>query len=434
MSITSNTVPPIAKVDVKLGNLPAHISSTHNPTKRLPWRIIRQSGCVHSATIMLPDKIYSSMLRNGYSLENAVPRISYAKVIMKLEQLLQGDFFNEYIKRGSIVMISEGDAMADNIFSVKEGTLSLELSKDDYERTGLQGFPVSSGGRKHIKSRYLIEADLRLPSMLRGKKGFDRIVWAAQKVLNQDRNWIFVDLKEPKQNPPILQYHPILRDILPTSELVSDVLIPSTLTDAAGVSVVLSKANLPTEDAQESLYELLEFLDLLKLRSPRVQSTTRVDPFISRYSVPCSQSNEDNQIQDVRILEWKGLISTQWITTLLSELIMQTRKCNIDSASTQQQWLALTVTTHSTASNAGTDGYTIVLQSDSAQEPPQNTAQGINSREDDSIMIDGYVGASVQEPRISAQQHADGQESNTEHGSGVRRFLCAEYINSPTSR
>lgn len=30
----------------------------------------------------------------------------------------------------------------------------MELSKDDYERTGLQGSPVSSGGRKHIKSRY----------------------------------------------------------------------------------------------------------------------------------------------------------------------------------------------------------------------------------------------------------------------------------------
>jgi hypothetical protein len=30
----------------------------------------------------------------------------------------------------------------------------MDLSKDDYERTGLQGSPVSSGGRKHVKSRY----------------------------------------------------------------------------------------------------------------------------------------------------------------------------------------------------------------------------------------------------------------------------------------
>lgn len=30
----------------------------------------------------------------------------------------------------------------------------MELSKDDYERTGLQGSPIDSGGRKHVRSRY----------------------------------------------------------------------------------------------------------------------------------------------------------------------------------------------------------------------------------------------------------------------------------------
>jgi hypothetical protein len=31
----------------------------------------------------------------------------------------------------------------------------MELSKDSYERAGLQGVPMSSsGGRKHVKSRY----------------------------------------------------------------------------------------------------------------------------------------------------------------------------------------------------------------------------------------------------------------------------------------
>ena len=39
-----------------------------------------------------------------------------------------------------------------------------------------------------------MEVNLRLPSMLHGKKGFDRLVWAAKHVLNRSLNWLFLDL------------------------------------------------------------------------------------------------------------------------------------------------------------------------------------------------------------------------------------------------
>lgn len=94
----------------------------------------------------------------------------------------------------------------------------MELSKDTYERAGLQGSPISSGGRKHIVSRYgtaillkqfvnfhktsqrdvngdiEVKMNLRLPSMLHGKKGFERLVWASKNVLNQNLVWVFSDL------------------------------------------------------------------------------------------------------------------------------------------------------------------------------------------------------------------------------------------------
>ena len=40
----------------------------------------------------------------------------------------------------------------------------------------------------------VIEIDLRLPSMLHGKKGFERIVWAFKNVLNKSLAWLFHDL------------------------------------------------------------------------------------------------------------------------------------------------------------------------------------------------------------------------------------------------
>ena len=41
----------------------------------------------------------------------------------------------------------------------------------------------------------VIELNLRLPSMLHGKKGFQRIEWAFKNVLNEHVSWLFFDLE-----------------------------------------------------------------------------------------------------------------------------------------------------------------------------------------------------------------------------------------------
>lgn len=66
-------------------------------------------------------------------------------------------------------MISDGRPGLDDIFTLRDGklrqlknyrrlmqpgVLSLELSKSSYERAGLVGKPVESGGKKHKKNRY----------------------------------------------------------------------------------------------------------------------------------------------------------------------------------------------------------------------------------------------------------------------------------------
>lgn len=40
----------------------------------------------------------------------------------------------------------------------------------------------------------VVELNLRLPSMLHGKKGFQRIEWAFKNVLNDPVTWLFFDL------------------------------------------------------------------------------------------------------------------------------------------------------------------------------------------------------------------------------------------------
>lgn len=73
---------------------------------------------------------------------------------MKLSQIIEGDFFNDYIKTGNILMLSEGRPGIDNRFSLSDGILQLEVDKGTFEQAGLEGKPIASEGRKHVKARY----------------------------------------------------------------------------------------------------------------------------------------------------------------------------------------------------------------------------------------------------------------------------------------
>lgn len=88
---------PAAKVNVTTGPLPAYVSAGQAPTKKSPWRTIRDVAFSHSATLILPDELYQIIWN---SIEASVPKLRYAKVMMKLEEVLQREFFTEYIKKG----------------------------------------------------------------------------------------------------------------------------------------------------------------------------------------------------------------------------------------------------------------------------------------------------------------------------------------------
>lgn len=73
---------------------------------------------------------------------------------MSLLEVISGDFFNQYIKIGNVAMISSGRPLIENRYRLLEGILRLELDKATYERCGLEGRPMASAGRKHVKQRY----------------------------------------------------------------------------------------------------------------------------------------------------------------------------------------------------------------------------------------------------------------------------------------
>ena len=88
---------PVPKVNVCAGQLPGYVAASQAPTKRTPWRTIRQVTYGYSVTVILPDTLHR-VIWDG--VEADLSRPQYAKVIMKLEDVLRGEFFTEYIKKG----------------------------------------------------------------------------------------------------------------------------------------------------------------------------------------------------------------------------------------------------------------------------------------------------------------------------------------------
>lgn len=58
------------------------------------------------------------------------------------------------LQQGNIVMLSRGRSGVDQVYSLHEGILRLEVDKPTYERMGLNGVAIPSQGRKHVKARY----------------------------------------------------------------------------------------------------------------------------------------------------------------------------------------------------------------------------------------------------------------------------------------
>jgi ribonuclease P/MRP protein subunit RPP40 len=105
----------------------------------------------------------------------------------------------------------------------------MYLDKETYERAGLVGKPHGAKGNRGLKPRWsafticyrgisqihlhciyaVVSYDLRSPSMLHGKKGFDRLVYASKKVLNQPLTWLFCNVAQSSNSlpPPFFGTH-----------------------------------------------------------------------------------------------------------------------------------------------------------------------------------------------------------------------------------
>ncbi|KAI1115312.1 ribonuclease P 40kDa subunit, partial [Nemania sp. NC0429] len=246
------------------------------PTKAKPWSTLLSQDYVHKIDLILPEALLQVVKEKILDDTARIP--SYQRVVMTLGQVLEGDFFTQYIKIGNIMMLSEGKVGTDNVFSIKDGKLIMYLERETYERAGLVGKPHGAKGARGSKPRWIVEYDLRTPSP-----------------------------------DPVAQHYPtkytsnpvVIRDM---TMRVPPLGLPSAILDNQNQQVL-----------DEYATEVYEWLSLVRLDSPRVKLGDDIDPYLSTYAIPGapSEASEDRLCK----ISWQGFIPPSWAATTLAELI-----------------------------------------------------------------------------------------------------------------
>ncbi|KAJ5138635.1 Ribonuclease P Rpp40 [Penicillium bovifimosum] len=328
--------------------LPAFIDPKQIPTKRSPFSTIQNHAFVHTVEAILPREVYAQIKSR---LKDKIEKPQYARVFMAPSALLEHDFFNTYIKTGNILVISEGRSGSDNVFTLRDGVLRMELGKEIYERTGLTGKPIRSGGRKHAKERFLVELNLRLPSMLHGKKGFERIVWAFENVLNQRMAWLFHNLESKPGGAEEIDNEKIITPPFCQNEQALEEMVEA--------------------DLQEYCGSLSEWIAMVQMNSPRVSADDNIDPYLSRYAVPDA---DESRALDLVKLKWHGLISSQWVMQLFLNLLQNTKTSN-------SSWFVLAAAALGKEAVEGRDGFTVMaIPTSTSSEQSQEDGQAAEDK------------------------------------------------------
>ena len=134
--------------------------------------------------------------------------------------------------------------------------------------------------------------------MVRGKHGFERILWAFNNVMERSVTWLFCNLNGPTNGSgPISKHAPIVKSVEAKATQMTDVFVPQL------------PASLQPED-HEAAIELLEWLTLAAVDSPRIRSQDTTDSYLCRHPMtdkPADQL-EVSPTQDLTHVRWHGLI------------------------------------------------------------------------------------------------------------------------------
>ncbi|ERT01425.1 hypothetical protein HMPREF1624_02671 [Sporothrix schenckii ATCC 58251] len=353
--------PAIESIRPALSTPSSQSSTTRvpNTAKKLkkPWSSIQALGFVSRLELIVPQtcaELVQRTMAKQSPESSAQPR--YARVVMTLGQVLEGAFFTEYVKAGNVLMLSDGRLGQDNVFTLKDGRLTLYLEREAYERAGLVGKTHGAKGSRGLRPRWIVELDLNPKAMWPGKSGFDRLIYACKNVFNTARTWLFCSMFDVPNPNPLDAYAPTWVTVEPAVTTHANIALPPLIRPPS-LLVGGGQGN-DRMETEEAVTELYEWLSLVRLGSPRVHAADSIDPYLSRYQVPGSSSDDHDVAthpsDNIVTISCSGFLSPTWACQTLLDILIAFQ--SISSSSPTSVWLSMSVSEFSSSMGLAGDG------------------------------------------------------------------------------
>lgn len=224
---------------------------------------------------------------------------------------------------------------------------------------------INVQGEPSLISGTVVQIQLRLPSMLHGKKGFDRIVYAFKNVLNTPVTWLFCDLGAIGKTT-ILGFKSMLTSLEALKPDPMDIHFPTKVTISpeinSNINVNETCLKPPTKsspeydgDFEDFAVETHEWLSLISLGSPRIDPKDRIDPVLSRYAPPGESTKTSKLVK----ITWRGFLAPTWAHKMFVQLLL---------ASPNSSWFAFYVCGFGEGWSVRTKDCTILKLPDSPKE------------------------------------------------------------------
>jgi len=180
--------------------------------------------------------------------------------------------------------------------------------------------------------------------MVKGRPLFNRLVYAFENALKDTVTWLFYDLDNPElgshKDSPLMAHAPFLRTVQPD------------LNELNGINVPCLPSQISDKHTIDAT-ELLEWLHLAFLASPRLRNGDNIDSSLCQYQIPNlaqdlltsgdpttihPSSPKANlvpcHVDDLVRLRWRGLLPAKYISRLFMALLKKLP---------QEQWLSIRV-------------------------------------------------------------------------------------------
>jgi ribonuclease P/MRP protein subunit RPP40 len=161
--------------------------------------------------------------------------------------------------------------------------------------------------------------------MVKGKKGFDRLLYAFNQVLTEPVSWLFVDLQRGEKGVDMIfllygEFYCLTAMIGPIEELfpVTSELVPMKTTSDHTIFPFIESP----DRLREQLYEeqLLEWIGLALIKSARIRTDDDVDPYLCRYQLPEAFDESEMEVENFTHFRWRGLVPARFVKEVLSLL------------------------------------------------------------------------------------------------------------------